>query len=68
MKVTELATLLVGLSAQLQKAQGEIIAKIEALEKTLDAVELPDEALDALENLRSQAQVLDDIVPDAPAE
>lgn len=54
MKLSELTTAIAGVSAQLTKAQDEILAKIAALE----------EAADAIEALRSQTQALDDIVPD----
>jgi len=64
MKVSELTAAVVGLSAQLTKAQGEILGKIAALETALVDVELPDEAVTALEGLRVGAQSLDDIVPD----
>ena len=64
MKVSELAASVSALSAQLAKAQGEILGKIDALEAALVDVELPDEAVEALEGLRVGAQALDDIVPD----
>lgn len=64
MKVSELAAAVAELSAQLAKAQGEILGKIDALEAALVDVELPDEAVTALEGLRVGAQALDDIVPD----
>jgi hypothetical protein len=64
MKVSELAAAVSELSAQLAKAQGEILGKIDALEEALVDVELPDEAATALEGLRVGAQALDDIVPD----
>ena len=65
MKVSELAVAFSELSAQLAKAQSEILGKIDALEAALVDVELPSEAVEALEGLRVGAQVLDDIVPDA---
>ena len=64
MKVSELAAAISELSAQLAKAQGEILGKIDALEAALVDVELPIEAVTALEGLRVGAQALDDIVPD----
>ena len=68
MKLSELTTAIAGVSAQLTKAQDEIIAKIAALEAALVDVELPVEAIDAINSLRGQAQVLDDIVPDVVPE
>ena len=65
MKLSELTTAIAGVSAQLTKAQDEILAKIAALELALTDVDLPIEAADAIEALRSQTQSLDDIVPDA---
>ena len=65
MKLSELTTAIAGVSAQLTKAQDEILAKIAALELALTDVDLPIEAADAIEALRSQTQALDDIVPDA---
>lgn len=64
MKLSELTTEIAGVSAQLTKAQDEILAKIAALEAALVDVELPVEAVDAINSLRGQAQGLDDIVPD----
>lgn len=64
MKLSELTTAIAGVSAQLTKAQDEILAKIAALELALTDVDLPEEAADAIEALRSQTQALDDIVPD----
>ena len=64
MKVSELAAAVAELSAQLAKAQGEILSKIDALEVALVDVELPSDAVTALESLRVGAQALDDIVPD----
>jgi len=68
MKLSELTTAIAGVSAQLTKAQAEILAKIAALEAALVDVELPVEAIDAINSLRGQAQVLDDIVPDVVPE
>lgn len=65
MKLSELTTAIAGVSVQLTKAQDEILAKIAALELALTDVDLPIEAADAIEALRSQTQSLDDIVPDA---
>lgn len=68
MKLSELPAAVAGVSAQLTKAQDEILAKIAALEAALVDVELPAEAIDAINSLRGQAQVLDDIVPDVVPE
>ena len=65
MKLNELATQLNGLAAQLDKASGEIVAKIDELETALVDTEIPDEAAVMLEELKIKAQALDDIVPDA---
>jgi len=68
MKLSELPAAVAGVSAQLTKAQDEILAKIAALEAALADVELPVEAINAINSLRGQAQVLDDIVPDVVPE
>jgi hypothetical protein len=70
MKVSELAVAVSELSAQLAKAQGEILGKIADLEEALATmdVELPEDAAAALEGLRVSAQALDDIVPDVAPE
>lgn len=68
MKLSELTTAIAGVSAQITKAQDEILGKIAALEAALVDVELPVEAVDAINSLRGQAQVLDDIVPDVVPE
>lgn len=68
MKLSELPAAVAGVSAQLTKAQDEILAKIAALEAALVDIELPVEAIDAINSLRGQAQVLDDIVPDVVPE
>jgi hypothetical protein len=64
MKISELATAVSELSAQLAKVQTEILTKIENLEIALTDVELPEEAVASLDNLRMTVQTLDDIVPD----
>lgn len=68
MKLSELTTAIAGVSAQLTKAQEEILAKITALETALIDVDLPEDAAAAIEALRGQAQGLDDIVPDVVPE
>jgi len=65
MKLSELPAAIAGVSAQLTKAQDEILAKIAAMEDALIDVELPEEAIVAINALRTDAQALDDIVPDA---
>jgi hypothetical protein len=66
MRLNELTIALNALSAQLTKATGEILAKIEALEAALADAEIPDAAIALLDELKDKAQALDDIVPDAP--
>lgn len=64
MKVSELSTAVAEVSAQLTKARTEILDKITALEDALIDVELPEDAIAAINALRTDAQALDDIVPD----
>jgi len=64
MKISELPTAIAAVSAQLTKIRGEIIGKIEALETALTDVDLPEDAIDALNALRGDVQAIDDIVPD----
>jgi ABC-type transporter Mla subunit MlaD len=65
------AELLAGLNTvttQLVKANGEIQAKLAALQAAVDAADnVPQPIVDALAALTADAQALDDIVPDAPA-
>ena len=68
MKLSELTTAISGVSTQLTKAQDEILSRINALENALVDVDLPEEAVSAIEALRTQTQALDDIVPDVVAE
>lgn len=68
MKLSELTSAIAGVSAQLTKAQDEILGKITALETALIDVDLPEDAAAAIEALRSQTQALDDIVPDVVPE
>jgi len=68
MKLSELTTAVAGVSAQLVKVRDEILAKIAALEAALVDVDVPVEAADAIDALRVQTQVLDDIVPDVVPE
>lgn len=64
MKVAEVSTAIAEVSVQLAKVRGEILGKIEALETALTDVDLPEDAVDALNALRGEAQAIDDIVPD----
>lgn len=64
--LSELTETLQEISSQLEKAKVEIVTRIDDLQSSLSNIELPAEASAALENLRSAAQGLDDIVPDAP--
>jgi hypothetical protein len=64
--LTDLTTALRSIDAQLAKAQTEILNRIQALQAALSDVELPPEAEQALLELQTQAQALDDIVPDQP--
>jgi chromosome segregation ATPase len=50
---------------QLEKAQAEIVAKLEELTAALSNANLSPEAEAALADLKAKAQALDDIVPDA---
>lgn len=68
MELSEVAQALTELKAQLGKAKDEIVGKIDALQTELGNVQLPEEAVAALNELRAVTQQLDDIVPDAPAE
>lgn len=64
----ELAQGLTDLKTQLVKANGELTAKIAALEKAIqDADNVPDTVVAAFNDLKPAAQAIDDIVPDAPA-
>ena len=68
MKVSELSVAIAALSTQLTKVQGEILGKLTDLENALTDVDLPVEAIDALDVLRTNVQSLDDIVPDVISE
>ena len=68
MKVSEIAATVNALSEQLVKVQVEILGKIESLETALTDVDLPEDAIDALNALRENVQVIDDIVPDVVVE
>lgn len=65
----EAAQALANISAQLQKAKGEIVSKIQALTDAAANADSVEPALQtAIDNLAPIAQALDDIVPDAPAD
>lgn len=64
MKVSEIANAVTSVSAQLTKVQNEVLTRLNDLENALIDVEIPEEAATAIEALRTQAQALDDIVPD----
>jgi hypothetical protein len=64
--VNELAGKLNAINAQLHKASGEIIDRINTLQDSLSNVDLPEEATDAMNELAALAQALDDLNPDAP--
>lgn len=51
--------------AQLDRARGEIVARIAEVQAQLDAAGVPAESVD-LSALSAAAQALDDIVPDVP--
>ena len=68
MKLSELIIAMSGVSAQLFKVQNEILSRINALENALIDVELPEDAVAAMDALRTQTQALDDIVPDVVPE
>lgn len=65
MKVSELAASVVSINDQILKARNEILAKISELELALGNVDMPAEAVVALDNLRLSVQAVDDVVPDA---
>ena len=66
--LVQLTDTLVAVEKQLEKAQSEILNKIEALNAALTNVVLPPEAEAALANLKREAEALDNIVPDATPE
>jgi len=67
MNVSELAEKLNELNTKLDKATGEILAEVAALQAALLNVEIPTEAQDALDSLTAKVQALDDLNPDTPA-
>lgn len=72
MKLSQLDEVLVGLGTTLNKAKDEILAKITALENALRDVDMPDEAITALEGVINAARALDEVVldpvPETPTE
>lgn len=64
-KLSDLVQTLTDVKTELDKAKGEIVAKIDDLVSQLQNVELSPEATAALDALKGSAQALDDIVPDA---
>lgn len=59
---------LLAVKAQLSKAAGEIVGKISSLEAALAAAGATTPEVDAaVADLKTLAQALDDVVPDAPA-
>ena len=68
MKVSEIANAVTSVSTQLTKVQAEVLTRLNDLENALIDVELPEDAVTAINGLRTQAQALDDIVPDVVVE
>jgi hypothetical protein len=68
MNQAELAQALKELTAQLQKANTELQAKIKALTDAINnnTGDVPQEVVDAANALKVAVQGVDDIVPDAP--
>ena len=65
----EIADALNAVGTQLSKASSEVVAKISELEAAVAAGGQSSPEVDAaVANLKTAAQALDDIVPDAPAE
>ncbi|WP_292918883.1 hypothetical protein [Nitrosomonas sp.] len=63
-KVNDLAAKIEQVNAQLHKAKDEIINEVTVLKDSLQNVEVPAAAEDALNNLAAIAQALDDLNPD----
>jgi len=66
MKVSEIPAFVSSVKDELLKAKTEILDKIQDLENATQDAELSPEATTALNDLKSAAQGLDDIVPDVP--
>lgn len=64
-QVSELASKLDAINAQMSKAIGEVQAQLAALQEALVNAQLPPEAEAALNNLVAAVQVFDDLNPDA---
>jgi hypothetical protein len=67
MKVSEIPAFVSSVKDELLKAKTEILDKIQDLENATQDAELSPEATAALNDLKSAAQALDDVVPDAPS-
>lgn len=65
-KNTELAAAIEAINTQLDKASTEIFDEIKTLTDSLGNVEIPQEAQDSLDRLKTKVQALDDLNPDAP--
>jgi hypothetical protein len=65
-KLSELSGILAEITAQNDKANAEILARLDELEDALSDVDLPEEAISALESLCASVQVSDDFVLDQP--
>lgn len=65
-QINDMAAEMGAISAQLEKARGEIVAQVATLEASLQNVALPADAEAALANLKATAQALDDLNPDQP--
>lgn len=66
MKASEVAENVNAAITTIRKGTDEVLGKIKALSDQLADAELPADAVTALENLKTAAKELDDIVPDAP--
>ena len=68
MKLNELSGEIAAVVVQVAKVRDEVLARIAALETALANVELPEDVMTALDALRTSAQGLDDLNPDAVVE
>ena len=64
MKLSELATEIAAVSAQVAKVKDEVLARIAALEAALQDLDLPESVISAFVALREGVQALDDVTPD----
>ncbi|WPH57829.1 hypothetical protein [Mycobacterium phage WXIN] len=70
-RMSELSDKLVAVTAQLSKARNEVVGKIDELTAALEAAQVDDpDVAQALADLQTAAQAMDDVVPDPapPAE